>query len=110
MSGELIIKAFDLKENADENDGGERSRVREIFNRPRRRPVEVRLQKGAISVKHKAREPLTVLCLSDAGFFLRRRRFGRRAGFAARNSAEARSGSRTRSHRRLGRDNSCICS
>ncbi len=44
--------------------------VRELFNGPMRRVVEVRLQNGAILARHKANEPITVFCVSGNGVFL----------------------------------------
>ena len=43
--------------------------VSEIFNGERRRMVEVKLTNGAVLSKHKAAEPITVLCLSGSGTF-----------------------------------------
>ncbi len=43
--------------------------VKEIFNGLRRRIVELKLQNGAILSKHKAVEPITVLCLMGNGLF-----------------------------------------
>lgn len=41
----------------------------EIFNGTRRRMVEVKLQRDAALTRHKAKEPITVLCLSGNGVF-----------------------------------------
>ena len=43
--------------------------VKEIFNGARRRLVEVKLRKNASLPKHKAVEPITILCLAGAGVF-----------------------------------------
>lgn len=43
--------------------------VSELFNGPFRKLVEVRLQNGATLSKHKANEPITVLCLAGSGVF-----------------------------------------
>jgi quercetin dioxygenase-like cupin family protein len=43
--------------------------VSELFNGPFRRLMEVRLRNGATLSKHKAVEPITVLCLSGTGIF-----------------------------------------
>lgn len=43
--------------------------VKEIFNGARRRLVEVKLRDKEILAKHKAKEPITVLCLAGSGVF-----------------------------------------
>jgi quercetin dioxygenase-like cupin family protein len=43
--------------------------VKEIFNGMRRRIVEVKLRKNEMLPKHKAVEPITVLCLAGTGVF-----------------------------------------
>lgn len=43
--------------------------VKEIFNGARRRIVEVKLRAGEMLTKHKAVEPITVLCLAGTGVF-----------------------------------------
>ena len=43
--------------------------VKEIFNGPRRRLVEVKLRNDEVLAKHKAVEPITVLCLAGNGIF-----------------------------------------
>lgn len=51
--------------------GGEKSKdVTEIFNGDRRRMVEVTLRNNDVLSKHKAAEPITVLCLGGSGSFL----------------------------------------
>ncbi len=51
--------------------GGEKSKdVKEIFNGDRRRMVEVTLRNNDVLSKHKANEPITVLCLGGNGRFL----------------------------------------
>lgn len=51
--------------------GSEKSKdVKEIFNGDRRRMVEVTLRNGDKLAKHKAAEPITVLCLGGSGRFL----------------------------------------
>lgn len=50
--------------------GEKNKEVTEIYNGARRRVVEVRLRDGAILAKHKAFEPITVLCLAGSGKFL----------------------------------------
>jgi quercetin dioxygenase-like cupin family protein len=43
--------------------------VKEIFNGTRRRIVEVKLRNNSMMAKHKAIEPITVLCLAGTGVF-----------------------------------------
>ncbi len=43
--------------------------IKEIFNGARRRLVEVKLRRNEILAKHKAVEPITVLCLAGTGVF-----------------------------------------
>lgn len=43
--------------------------VKEIFNGARRRLIEVKLRNGEVLAKHKAAEPITVLCLAGNGTF-----------------------------------------
>src|SRR5215213_5413794 len=43
--------------------------VRELYNGARRRMVEVKLRENAVLTKHKASEPISVLCLSGKGTF-----------------------------------------
>jgi quercetin dioxygenase-like cupin family protein len=43
--------------------------VNELLNGPFGRILEIRLQNGAILKRHKADEPITVLCLSGGGVF-----------------------------------------
>jgi quercetin dioxygenase-like cupin family protein len=43
--------------------------VKELFNGTRRRLVEVKLRNNETLSKHKAIEPITVLCLAGAGTF-----------------------------------------
>lgn len=60
------IKDFDLGAKA----GFEKDKeVNELFDGPFRKLIEVRLQNGATLSKHKAKEPITVLCLSGSGMF-----------------------------------------
>jgi quercetin dioxygenase-like cupin family protein len=40
-----------------------------IFNGPRRQLLEIKLQNGAVLSKHRAAEPITVLCISGSGRF-----------------------------------------
>lgn len=49
---------------------GEKSKeVKEIYNGARRRLVEVKLRDNEILAKHRAVEPITVLCLAGSGVF-----------------------------------------
>jgi len=43
--------------------------VRELYNGARRRMVEVKLRENAVLTRHKAAEPISVLCLSGKGVF-----------------------------------------
>lgn len=43
--------------------------VRELYNGARRRMVEVKLRENAVLARHKAAEPISVLCLSGKGVF-----------------------------------------
>lgn len=66
------MKNIELIKNLELNviSAGEKSKeVKEIFNGARRRIVEVQLRGGEILAKHKAAEPITVLCLAGAGTF-----------------------------------------
>jgi quercetin dioxygenase-like cupin family protein len=53
----------------DTDNGSKAKDVKEIFNGPRRRLVEVKLNDNATLPKHKAAEPITVLCLAGTGTF-----------------------------------------
>ena len=50
-------------------DEGDKS-VQQIFNGPRRQLLEIKLQNGAVLTKHRANEPITVLCLAGSGRFM----------------------------------------
>lgn len=43
--------------------------VRELFNGSRRRIIEIKLINNAVLTRHKAAEPITVLCLAGNGLF-----------------------------------------
>ena len=43
--------------------------VRELFNGSRRRIHEIKLINNAVLTRHKAAEPITVLCLAGSGVF-----------------------------------------
>lgn len=43
--------------------------AKEIYNGPMRRIIDIRLQNGATLPRHKANEPITVLCLAGKGSF-----------------------------------------
>ncbi len=51
-------------------EGEKNKELTEIFNGARRRVVEVRLRNGETLAKHKAFEPITVLCVGGNGKFL----------------------------------------
>lgn len=61
-----LIKDFDLGETADFEKDKE---INQLFDGAFRKLVEVRLQNGAALPRHKANEPITVLCLSGTGVF-----------------------------------------
>jgi quercetin dioxygenase-like cupin family protein len=50
-----------------EQDGDKQAR--EVFSGERRQLLEIRLRNGAVLTKHKAAEPITVLCLDGNGTF-----------------------------------------
>ena len=43
--------------------------VHELFNGVKRRMIEIKLRENAVLTKHKAPEPISVLCLSGRGIF-----------------------------------------
>ena len=51
------------------SDSAEQKKLNELFNGSMRRIVEVKLFDNDILSKHKAKEPITVLCLSGKGIF-----------------------------------------
>lgn len=61
-----LIEKFNIGEPLS---GGKEKQVREIYNGPRRRMVEVKLNAGAVLAKHKAAEPISVLCFAGKGVF-----------------------------------------
>ena len=61
------IKEFDLGSMPKSDKDKE---VDQLFDGAFRKLVAVRLQNGAILSRHKANEPITVLCLSGSGVFL----------------------------------------
>jgi quercetin dioxygenase-like cupin family protein len=60
------IKDLDMRELPDTAPGKD---VKEIFNSDRRRILDIALAGGSVLSKHKADEPITVLCLSGTGTF-----------------------------------------
>ncbi len=67
MKNMICVTDFELGNVSD----GEKSKdVKEIFNGVRRRMVEVTLRNNDVLSKHKAAEPITVLCLGGSGRFL----------------------------------------
>lgn len=58
--------------------------VRDLFDGPFRKIIEIRLQRGAVLSRHKANEPITVFCVSGTGVF--------RAGSDLEASQELRTG------------------
>ena len=49
-------------------DNGDKQ-IKQLFTGPRRKLIEIRLKNGAIVPRHRAKEPITVLCLSGSGIF-----------------------------------------
>ena len=60
---DLEIGTLTYSENAQDKE------VSQLYDGPFRKLVEVRLRNSAILSKHKASEPITVLCLSGNGVF-----------------------------------------
>lgn len=60
----VVRLSFDGVETIDKD-----KHVVQIFEGARRKLVEVWLRNGAILTKHRAAEPITVLCLSGSGVF-----------------------------------------
>ena len=61
-----LIEKFNFGEPF--SDGPEKQ-VREIYDGARRRMIKVKLSGGAVLTKHKAVEPISVLCLAGRGVF-----------------------------------------
>lgn len=61
-----LVKEFELSGDAAFEKDKE---VNQLFDGTFRKILEVRLQNGAILSRHKANEPITVLCLSGNGVF-----------------------------------------
>ncbi len=66
MKNIQLVKNFDLDGTDDQQRDKE---VNEIFKGAFRSLIEVRLRNGGVLPKHKANEPITVLCLSGNGIF-----------------------------------------
>jgi quercetin dioxygenase-like cupin family protein len=64
MKNIVLIENFDFSERIEAP-----LKAREIFSGERRHLVEVKLGANAVLAKHKAKEPITVLCLSGSGVF-----------------------------------------
>jgi quercetin dioxygenase-like cupin family protein len=58
--------------------------VRDLFDGPFRKIIEISLQRGAVLSRHKANEPITVFCISGTGVF--------RAGSDLEDSQDLRAG------------------
>lgn len=67
MKNIQLLKTFELGRVPE---GEKNKELTEIYNGARRRIVEVRLRNSEILAKHKANEPITVLCLAGSGRFL----------------------------------------
>jgi quercetin dioxygenase-like cupin family protein len=66
MSDITVVAEFELNtEIAAEKD----KETRVIFDGARRQLIEIKLKNGAVLAKHKAKEPITVLCLAGEGVF-----------------------------------------
>lgn len=66
------MKNIELLENfkiGEISESGKSKEVKEIFNGERRRLVAVKLRDGASLAKHKAAEPITIMCLAGKGLF-----------------------------------------
>ena len=61
--------AFQLSFDAGDLRGGKDKQVSEVFKGKYRQIIEVRLQGHAILARHRASEPISVLCLSGNGVF-----------------------------------------
>lgn len=61
-----LIKNLNVGEISDSEKSKE---VKEIFNGSRRRLIAVKLRNNDVLPKHKADEPITVLCLAGTGLF-----------------------------------------
>ena len=61
-----LIKNLDLKEISQSDNNKE---VKEIFKGIRRSLIEITLRNNEVLAKHKAVEPITVLCLAGSGTF-----------------------------------------
>jgi quercetin dioxygenase-like cupin family protein len=66
MTNIVLIKDLDLSTNTGFDKDKEANK---LFDGTFRTIIEVRLQNGAILSRHKASEPITVLCLSGTGVF-----------------------------------------
>jgi len=60
------IKDLDMGELSETAPGKD---IKEIFNGERRRILDIALVGGSVLSKHRAAEPITVLCLSGSGTF-----------------------------------------
>ena len=63
------IKLINEFEFSSDNSSEKNKEVREIYDDAKFRMIEVKLRGGAVLAKHKAAEPITVLCLQGAGTF-----------------------------------------
>ena len=65
----MHIKLLKNLELGDVSESEKNKQVKELFNGTRRRLVEVKLRNNETLSKHKAVEPITVLCLAGTGVF-----------------------------------------
>ncbi|MDQ3711017.1 MAG: hypothetical protein M3388_02165 [Acidobacteriota bacterium] len=66
MKSIVLIKNLGLLEISESEKSKE---VKKIFSGTRRRLVEVKLRNNEVLTKHKAVEPITILCLAGTGVF-----------------------------------------
>ncbi|MDQ6788070.1 MAG: hypothetical protein M3033_14795 [Acidobacteriota bacterium] len=94
-----LIKNLSLSEISG---GGKSKQVKEIFSGARRRLVEVKLRNNEVLTKHKAQEPITVLCLAGNGVFRAGEDLNEECQQCRRNIADLGRRRRTRSRRKSG--------
>lgn len=63
-----ITETIQLSIGGPISDNGDKQ-VKQLFTGPRRKLIEIQLKNRAIVPRHRAKEPITVLCLSGSGIF-----------------------------------------
>lgn len=63
-----ITETIQLSFGGPISDNGDKH-VKQLFTGTRRKIIEIRLKNGATVPRHRAKEPITVLCLSGTGIF-----------------------------------------